>query len=129
MFIEINFESEQPIYSQIVHQIIGGIARRELAEGESLPSVRALAADIGVNLHTVNKAYQQLKQDDYIVIHRRKGVTVNPDGPPVADEVFMEALKSEMMPKIAEAACRNLEKAELLKVVSDLYEDFRRDKR
>ncbi|WLV25019.1 GntR family transcriptional regulator [Aciduricibacillus chroicocephali] len=125
MFIEINFEAEQPIYSQIVHQIIGGIARNDLSAGESLPSVRALAADIGVNLHTVNKAYQQLKQDGYIIIHRRKGVTVHPDGPPIADEAFIESLKAELMPKVAEAACRNLQQEELMEIVRDIYNSFR----
>lgn len=127
MFIELEFESEQPIYLQIIHQIIGGIARQELKAGEKLPSVRALAADIGVNLHTVNKAYQKLKQDEYIAIHRRKGVMVNPDGPPPADTQFMDGMQEDLTPKIAEAACRNMSEEELLQIISGIYNKFRRE--
>ncbi len=57
MFIKIDFESEIPIYIQIKDQIIEGIASGYLDEGESLPSVRQFAKDIGVNMHTVKKAY------------------------------------------------------------------------
>ena len=62
MYIQLDFESEIPIYEQLKDEIIMGIAKKQLLPGERLPSVRALASDIGINLHTVNKAYQQLKQ-------------------------------------------------------------------
>ena len=69
MFINLNLESSEPIYIQLQQQIIEGIAKKQLQPGDALPSVRSLAADIGINLHTVNKAYQQLKQDGFILIH------------------------------------------------------------
>src|SRR5690625_1715639 len=65
MFIQLDFESDLPIYEQLKNEIIIGIAKKQLLPGERLPSVRALASDIGINLHTVNKAYQQLKQEGY----------------------------------------------------------------
>ena len=82
MYIELDFESETPIYEQLKNQIIIGIAKKQFQPGERLPSVRALASDIGINLHTVNKAYQQLKQDGFLLIHRQRGVVINPEGPP-----------------------------------------------
>lgn len=88
MIIQLDMQSELPIYSQLVYQIIEGIASGELQPGEALPSVRNLAADIGVNLHTVNKAYTLLKQDGYILVHRQKGVVVNPDGMPGLTDDF-----------------------------------------
>lgn len=88
MIIQLDMQSELPIYSQLVYQIIEGIASGELQLGEALPSVRNLAADIGVNLHTVNKAYTLLKQDGYIQVHRQKGVVVNPDGMPDLTDDF-----------------------------------------
>lgn len=88
MIIQLDMQSELPIYSQLVYQIIEGIAGGELQLGEALPSVRNLAADIGVNLHTVNKAYTLLKQDGYILVHRQKGVVVNPDGMPGLTDDF-----------------------------------------
>nr|WP_155668512.1 GntR family transcriptional regulator [Ornithinibacillus caprae] len=107
-----------------MHQIIEGIARQELKPGEALPSVRSLAADIGINLHTVNKAYQQLKQEGFILIHRQKGVVVNPDGIPQADEAYMELLKSKLRPLVAESICRGVNADEFIEVTTNLYRDL-----
>ena len=63
MPIVIDQMSEEPIYQQIRTQVIGAIATGELSPGESLPSVRSLARDLGVNLHTVNKAYAVLRDE------------------------------------------------------------------
>ena len=57
----IDFESEEAIYIQLRNQIIMGIATDRIREGDSLPSVRQLAENIGINMHTVNKAYAVLK--------------------------------------------------------------------
>ena len=77
MILRIDFDSETPIYVQIKNQVIEGIAKSEIEIGEELPSVRALAEDIGVNMHTVNKAYNMLKDEGYIKIDRRKGAVVS----------------------------------------------------
>ena len=63
MYIEIDFNSDEALYMQLRNQIILGIATAQLKDGESLPSVRNLAETIGINMHTVNKAYAILKQD------------------------------------------------------------------
>ncbi|MFD2043387.1 GntR family transcriptional regulator [Ornithinibacillus salinisoli] len=125
MYISLDFESKEPIYTQLVHQIIAGIAKEELSPGEALPSVRSLAADIGINLHTVNKAYQQLKQEGFILIHRQKGVVINPDGVPQADESYMEKLEANLHPLIAESICRGVSKDEFLTLAGQLYEKFK----
>lgn len=78
MRIELDFSSEKPIYEQLYEAIIKAMATGELVAHESLPSVRALAEEIGINLHTVNKAYNLLKDENYITIDRRKGGLVNP---------------------------------------------------
>ncbi|MER2091057.1 MAG: GntR family transcriptional regulator, partial [Sporosarcina sp.] len=59
MFIQIEPESDIPIYAQLVSQLIEAIARGNLTGGDALPSVRSLAADLGMNMHTVNKAYHE----------------------------------------------------------------------
>ena len=63
MMIEIDFNSDEAIYLQLRNQIILGIATAQFREGDSLPSVRHLADTIGINMHTVNKAYTVLKQE------------------------------------------------------------------
>lgn len=77
MILNLDFNSDVPIYTQIKEQIIKSIARGDLKINESLPSVRIMAEEIGVNLHTVNKSYNLLKDEGYINIDRRKGAIVN----------------------------------------------------
>ena len=72
MVIEIDFNSDEAIYMQLTNQIIMGIATSRLQEGESLPSVRQLADMIGINMHTVNKAYSVLRQEGHILFCARK---------------------------------------------------------
>lgn len=76
MYIRIQPNSETPIYTQLIYQIKRGIIKRELLPGEGLPSVRSLAGDIGINMHTVNKAYKLLVEEG-ILIQQKKGFVVN----------------------------------------------------
>jgi len=76
MVITVELESATPLYQQIQTQIIAGIARGDLAPGEQLPSVRALADQLGINLHTVNKAYTALQSEGYVVIKGRAGARI-----------------------------------------------------
>lgn len=78
MLIELDFNSEKPIYEQLYEAIILAMASGELSPNESLPSVRSLGEEIGINLHTVNKAYNLLKEEGYIQMDRRKGALVSP---------------------------------------------------
>ena len=63
MIIKINSRSEMPIYLQLRNQIVKGIGKGELEQGEILPTVRQMAADLGVNAMTVSKAYQLLSDN------------------------------------------------------------------
>lgn len=124
MYINLDFESETPIYTQLVKQIIAGIAKKELLPGERLPSVRSLAADIGINLHTVNKAYQELRQRGFILIHRQRGVVIHPDGPPLADENYIDQLRKSLHPLIAESICRGMSKKDFMKICEEIYAHY-----
>ena len=79
MIIEIDFNSEEALYLQVRKQIIMGIATSQYREGDSLPSVRQLADDIGINMHTVNKAYTVLKQEGFVKVDRRRGAVIAVD--------------------------------------------------
>lgn len=125
VLINLDFEANEPIYQQLTNQIIDGIARKELKPGEGLPSVRSLAADIGINLHTVNKAYQQLKQEGFILIHRQKGVVINPDGVPKADESYRVQLQKKLRPIIAESICRDVDELEFLELCQSIYNSYK----
>ena len=79
MNIEIDFNSDEALYLQLRNQIIIGIATSQYQEGDTLPSVRQLADTIGINMHTVNKAYSVLKQEGFVKVARRKGAVISVD--------------------------------------------------
>lgn len=124
MFLKIEFESEIAIYIQIKNGIVEGIAKKELLPGDSLPSVRQLAEDVGVNMHTVNKAYGLLKSEDFITIDRRKGAIINQIGNRVTDE-YIKKLKDELTGIAAEAYCKGMKEEDFIKeckMVFNLYD-------
>ncbi|MFD0713825.1 GntR family transcriptional regulator [Paenibacillus sp. GCM10027626] len=124
MIIKLDLQSETPIYSQLMNQIIEGIARGELKPGEALPSVRSLASDIGINLHTVNKAYNLLKQEGYIQIHRKKGVVIN-DIMPGLTELYVERLQEQIKPLVAESICRGMNEEQLSSIIRTLVKQVK----
>lgn len=119
MIIELDMNSSPPIYVQLRNQIVMGIGRGELKLGESLPTVRQLAQDIGVNTMTVNKAYQILKTEGYIKIDRRHGAIVSDNID--MDIVFREKLENELELLLAEAAINGMDKRDFLSMCNEIY--------
>ena len=100
MILNIDFNSEEAIYIQLRNQIVIGIATSQLEDGDTLPSVRQLADNIGINMHTVNKAYSVLKQEGFVKLDRRKGAVIALD----ADKaIAMQRLSRTMQIMLAEA--------------------------
>ncbi|EAD5680753.1 GntR family transcriptional regulator [Listeria innocua] len=125
MLLAIDLQSDEPIYTQICNQIIEGMAKRELLPGDKLPSVRSLGADIGINFHTVNKAYQILKQEGFIQIHRQKGVVIHPDGVAKADQLFFTKLQTKLRPLIAESIVRSVSEEEWLEISKAIFNEIK----
>lgn len=119
MIIELDMNSSTPIYVQLRNQIVMGIGRGELKLGESLPTVRQLAQDIGVNTMTVNKAYQILKTEGYTKIDRRHGAIVSDNID--MDIVFREKLENELELLLAEAAINGMDKRDFLSMCNEIY--------
>lgn len=119
MIIELDMNSSTPIYVQLRNQIVMGIGRGELKLGESLPTVRQLAQDIGVNTMTVNKAYQILKTEGYIKIDRRHVAIVSDNID--MDIVFREKLENELELLLAEAAINGMDKNDFLSMCNEIY--------
>lgn len=119
MIIELDMNSSTPIYVQLRNQIVMGIGRGELKLGESLPTVRQLAQDIGVNTMTVNKAYQILKTEGYIKIDRRHGAIVSDNID--MDIVFREKLENKLELLLAEAAINGMDKNDFLSMCNEIY--------
>ena len=98
MVIEIDFNSDEAIYVQLMNQITMGIATSRLQEGDPLPSVRQLADTIGINMHTENKAYSLLRQEGFVTIDRRRGAIIAID---VDKMKALEEMKQNLMVALA----------------------------
>ena len=120
MVIAINEYSDVPIYIQIRNQIVLGISDGRLSPGEQLPTVRALAEEMGVNSMTVNKAYQMLKQEGYIYTDRRNGAKVR-EIMSFNKELSTES-KELLQRVISEAKIRGIEKEEFFAICQNYYE-------
>lgn len=125
MFIEIEPDSSIPIYQQLAQQIIEGVASGQLKPGKALPSVRAFAADLGMNMHTVNKAYHYLEEKKMIEIIPKKGVFIHPQGVREATAEDMARIGRELRPILAEALCLKVDESELLLLAEKLIKDIK----
>ncbi len=79
MIVSIDINSSIPLYEQLKNQIIVGILKSELKEGQQLPSVRQLSSDLDINMHTVSKVYKILENEGFIVINKKKGAFIHMD--------------------------------------------------
>ncbi len=123
MIVEIDFNSDEALYIQLRNQIIIGIATERIREGDSLPSVRQLADHIGINMHTVNKAYSVLKQEGFVRLDRRRGAVISLD----ADKMRMlKEMEREMSVLLARGICKRVTREEVHSLVDSIYDAFSR---
>lgn len=122
MLIEIDFNSDEALYIQLRNQIIMGIATSALQEGEALPSVRQLAENIGINMHTVNKAYTVLKQEGFIQLDRRRGAVIAVD----VDKIqAIEDMRGKLRVILAKASCKNISREEVHELVDEIFDEYK----
>ena len=107
MFIEIDFNSDEAIYIQLCNQI---------------PSVRQLADTIGINMHTVNKAYSVLRQEGFLTIDRRRGAMISIDGDKMR---ALEEMKRDLVVVLARGCCKNISKEEVHALIDEIYEEYK----
>ena len=121
VIIEINFNSDEAIYMQLINQIIMGIATSRLKDGDALPSVRQLADTIGINMHTVNKAYALLRQEGFVSIDRRRGAVICVD----ADKVkALEEMKEKLTVALARGSCKNVTRQEVHQLIDEIFDEY-----
>ena len=119
MVIKIDEYSDIPIYMQIRNQIVMGISSGELKAGEQLPTVRALALEIGINTMTVSKTYQMLKNEGYIMTDRKNGARVRQQIE--QSGVISEENKNELRRIVSEARLSGVSKKDIQKLVDEYY--------
>ena len=121
MIIEIDFNSDEALYVQLRNQIVLGIATSRFREGDVLPSVRQLADSIGINMHTVNKAYTVLKQEGFVKVDRRKGAIIA-----IAEDKLqaLEEMRRILQVALAKASLKNISREEVHALIDEIYEDY-----
>lgn len=123
MYIEIDDLSEVPIYLQLANSILHHIATGEAKPYDPLPSGRMLANDLGINMHTVNKAYHYLEDKQLIEVQPKSGAIIHPEAVRRASKVELEQLKERLKPIIDEARCRQLTTDEIFQLIKGADED------
>ena len=119
MIIKLNFESEVPIYLQLRNEIVKGIGKGDFSQEESIPTVRQMAEDLGINSMTVNKTYGLLKREGFITIDRRHGAKVNIlcSG----NLEFKEKLEEDLNLVISEASIKGIDKEEFINICENIF--------
>ena len=121
MLIKIDFNSDEAIYMQLRNQIILGIATSQYREGDSLPSVRQMADIIGINMHTVNKAYAVLREEGIIMMDRRKGAVIALD---LNKLQALEDMKRQLRVVLAKGRCKQISKEEVYALVDEIFAEY-----
>lgn len=122
MIITVDFNSEEAIYIQLRNQIVMGIATAKLQEGQSLPSVRQLADEIGINMHTVNKAYALLRQEGFLTMDRRNGAVITVDSNKLE---ALELMKDKLRVVLAHGRCKNITEDDVHELVTEIFREYR----
>lgn len=121
LVFEIDFHSDEALYTQLCNQIIIGIAKETVHEGDALPSVRQLADEVGINMHTVNKAYTVLKQEGYVKVDRRRGAIIAVD---INKLHALAQTKKDLRVLLARASCMGLSKEEIHALIDEIYDEY-----
>ena len=116
MRVIIKNSSGMPIYEQIKEQIKEAILNDELGEGDMLPSIRQLAADIKVSVITTTRAYSELEQEGYIVNVQGKGCFVAEKDSDLIREQLLRRIEDGFTSAITAARIAKLSRAELLQL-------------
>ena len=118
----VDFVSSEAIYMQLRNQIILGIATAQIQEGDTLPSVRQLASGVGINMHTVNKAYALLQQEGILTMDRRRGAVIRIDGDKL---LALEEMKGQLKVLLAKGCCKNISREEVHQLIDEIYEEYK----
>jgi DNA-binding transcriptional regulator YhcF (GntR family) len=125
VILNLDLGSEVPIYQQIRDQVVLAVADGTLGEGAVLPSTRQLAGDLGINFHTVNKAYDLLRREGLLLLTRKSGAVVRRDpcsGPAAAG--FADEWAGRLRTLLAEAVAQGVDGPAVLAMCAVAVDGF-----
>ena len=119
--LTIDYRSGESLYIQIKNNYKKMIMSGSLKENEMLPSVRTLAANLAINVNTVQRAYRELEQEGYIYSIPGKGNFVAKIDKSIINKGYNE-LREEILDLMEKAKFLNIPKEEVIKIVNEFYE-------
>ena len=122
MILNFDLASNVPLYMQLRNQVVIGIAEGKLQPGEKLPTIRALAEESGINMMTVSKAYQLLKQEGYILTDRRSGAVVTPREDAAGTAVQEETVESLRL-SLSELRLAGMSREDVMSLCERLFDE------
>ena len=123
MKIVVSNHSEQPIYAQIASQIREQILCGQLPEGTTLPSIRALAREVGVSVITTTRAYSDLEQAGFIASIQGKGTVVLPQDNERLRQQSLNRIRESLTTAIDAARTAGLDQAALADILRALWRE------
>ena len=123
MRIIINNRSMEPIYEQLISQIKSGIINGEIADGEVLPSVRTMSADLRISALTVKKAYDRLEEEGFVTTVHGKGTFVNTADRQMAAEARRKAVEDDFAAAVQRAKAAGLDDDEIRAALEIILEE------
>jgi len=127
--LHLDFRSGLPIYIQIINQIEQQVLSGMLKPGDQLPTVRALASELGVNFNTVARAYRLLNEARIISTQQGRGTYITEIPPPaVTERLRQESLEALARRYIAESVRLGFSKGEITQMVKGQLKSWRNRK-
>lgn len=125
MLIEIEPTNETPIYLQVMFQIKKAILRGDISPGDNLPSVRMLASDLGINMHTINKAYNLLV-DESVLGKSQKGYFIQENHSRFASEAMKNEMKNRLETVVVDAFIHQLPEEEVESWIEEIIGELKK---
>jgi GntR family transcriptional regulator len=123
MFLTLDAEDNRPIYQQVVDGIKALIASGDLKEGMTLPPVRQVAGDLGVNLNTIAIAYRQLQEEGFVAVRHGAGAVISSRR---ARDVEENALRKQLRTLLTQLVLAGLSDRAIASMVRQELELLRR---
>ena len=124
MFFEIDPYSQVPLYLQLTQQIKQAVVNGQAEIGQALPSVRILASDLGVNMHTVNKAYNMLV-DEGVLRKNQQGYSIYLNKVQLEAPIYQIELKERLRTLMIDGFVHGVTQAEFTQWANDIAQELK----
>jgi GntR family transcriptional regulator len=116
VLVRVDPASETPLFEQLATSIRQSVIDHSVSAGERLPSARELADSLGINMHTVLRAYQELRDEGFIELRRGRGAIV------AATAHSYDSLAKSVSAVVTEARTNNVSLAALTALIREEYQ-------